>query len=231
MWYWSVCDLGILAGDCCEALVPERHGVDDAVRLGRRGHVLLSGAREVEGVAHDPVAAAPGEDRLLHRHLVLAVGVEPAADLGIFALVILAHDIEIDVAGHAVAQRRLHPGQQPHRAQVDVLVKAAAQRDQQSPQRDVVGHVGVADRAEIDGVVEPQPVEPVLGHHPPGPGIARAAPVEFVPAQFEPVGPRRPLHSSHTLGHDLVPDAVAGDHRDPIALRHVLPPNAFAWSR
>ena len=37
--------------------------MDHAVRLGRRGHVLARpGAGELEGVAHDPVDAAAGED-------------------------------------------------------------------------------------------------------------------------------------------------------------------------
>src|SRR5579885_506539 len=50
-------DRRIVLGDGGEALVPVGHGVDDAVRLGRGGHVLLSFHRELEGEAHDPVAA------------------------------------------------------------------------------------------------------------------------------------------------------------------------------
>src|SRR5487761_1185842 len=84
----------------------------------------------------------------------------------------------------------------------------------------MVGHIGMAHRAQIDGVVEPQPVEPVLGHHPPGLGIALAAPVELAPAQLEAMGAGRLFHRRDPLGHDLVPDAVAGDHRHPIALCH-----------
>src|SRR5438067_881604 len=106
-------DLGIVLADRGEALVPERHCMDDAVRLGRRGDVLFARLRQLEGVAHDPVAAAAGEHRLLHRHFVLAAGEEAAADLGILALVVLAHDVEIDVARRAVLQRRLDPGHQP----------------------------------------------------------------------------------------------------------------------
>ena len=181
MWYWSVLTSGYSCGDRGEALVPVRHRVDDAVRFGRRGDVLLAGPRQLEGIAHDPVAAAAGEHRLLHRHLVFGALVEPAADRGIFALVVLAHDVEIDVAGRAVLQRRVDTGQQPHRPQVDVLLEAAADRDQQPPQRDVVGHAGIADRAEKDRVVEAQLVEPVLRHHPAGLGVGLAAPVEFAP--------------------------------------------------
>ncbi len=145
--------------------------------------MLLAFAGKLEGVAHDPVAAAAGEDRLLHRHLVIGALIEPAADRRIFALVVLAHDIEIDVARGAVAQWRLNAGEQPHRAQIDVLLEVAAQRDQQAPQRDVIGHVGIADRAEKDGVEEPQPVKPVFRHHPAGLGVGLAAPVEFASSE------------------------------------------------
>ena len=41
-----------------KALVPIRHGVDDTVRLGGRGQVLLVAAGgEIESIAYDPVAA------------------------------------------------------------------------------------------------------------------------------------------------------------------------------
>ncbi len=46
--------------------------------------------------------------------------------------------------------------------------KLPADRDQQPPQRDVVGHAGIADRAEKDRVERAQLVEPVLRHHPAG---------------------------------------------------------------
>ena len=182
--------------------------------------MLLAGAGELEGVAHDPVAAAPREHRFLHRHFVFGAAIEPAADFRVFALVVLAHDIKIDVARRAVAQRRLDPGEEPHRTQVDVLVEAAPQRDQQAPQRDMVRHLGVTDRAEINGVVEPQPLDPVLRHHHAHIDVALAAPVEFVPLEAETVSPRRRLHRGNPLGHHLAPDAVAGDHRDPIILCH-----------
>src|SRR5204862_2343170 len=53
--------------------------------------------------------------------------------------------------------------------------------------------------------------------------VALAAPVELAPAKTKTVRPRRRLHRGDTLGHHLVPDAVPGDHRDPITLRHGLP--------
>src|SRR5207237_6482208 len=98
------------------------------------------------------------------------------------------------------------------------------QRDQKTPERHVIGDIGMADRAEIDGIIEPQPLEPVFGHHLAGLGVARAAPVELAPSKTETIGARRRLHRRNPLRHHLMPDAVAGDYRDPITLRHAIPP-------
>src|SRR5215469_5696311 len=103
-------------------------------------------------------------------------------------------------------------------------MKAAAQRDQESPQRDMVGHIGMADGAEVNGVVQPEPVEPIFGHHPPGLSIALAAPVEFIPAEFKSVGACRALHRGNAFGHNFVPDPVAGDYCYAITLCHAIPP-------
>ena len=186
--------------------------------------MLLAGARQLEGIAHDPVAAAPGEHRLLHRHLVFGALEKPAADRGIFALVVLAHDVEIDVARRAVLERRVDPGQEPHRAQIDVLLKLAPQRDQQAPQRHMVGHPGIADGAQKHRIERAQLVDPVLRHHPPGLGIGLAAPVEFAPFELEAIAPGRRFHDRDAFRHHFAPDAVPGNHRDPIAVRHAIPP-------
>ena len=54
-----------------KAFIPERHGMDDAVRFGGRGQMLLPFLREIEGEAQHPVYAAAGEHRFLNRDLVL----------------------------------------------------------------------------------------------------------------------------------------------------------------
>src|SRR5262249_45750169 len=79
----------------------------------------------------------------------------------------------------------------------------------------------MADRAEIDSVVEPQSIEPVFRHHPACFGIAFAAPVEVVPGKLETIGTGRRFHCRDALRHHLVPDAVSRDYRDSITLRHV----------
>src|SRR5438270_4128461 len=91
-----------------------------------------------------PTMITPGPDRKStrlnssHSQISYAVfclkkksaAIEPAAAFRVFALVVLAPDIKIDVARSTVAQRRLDPGEEPHRTEVDVLVEAAPQRDQ-----------------------------------------------------------------------------------------------------
>src|SRR5215469_17024108 len=41
-------NIGILFRDLVKTLVPKRHGVNDAVRLGRRRNVLLAASRELK---------------------------------------------------------------------------------------------------------------------------------------------------------------------------------------
>ena len=75
-----------------------------------------------------------GEDGLLHRHLLVGALVEPAADRGVLALVVLAHDEQVDVAGRAAGQRRPDALEQPHRAQVDVLAGSSRRIGIRRPQ-------------------------------------------------------------------------------------------------
>ena len=62
--------------------------------------VALAG--QLEGEFQDAVDADAREDRLLHHELALGAGEHAAADGGVFALGVLAHDVEVDVAGLAV---------------------------------------------------------------------------------------------------------------------------------
>ena len=123
---------------------------------------------------------------LLHRHLVLGALVDAAADRGIFALVVLAHDDRSRcrrACGRPAASRR--PGISRTGRRLTYCWKLAADRDQQAPERDVVGHAGIADRAEEDRVVAADLLEPVLRHHAAGARVVLAAPVELVPFELE----------------------------------------------
>ena len=57
---------------------------------------------ELEGELQHAVDADAGHDRFLHHDLALGAGEHAAADRGILALGVLAHDPEVDVAGLAV---------------------------------------------------------------------------------------------------------------------------------
>ena len=91
--------------------------------------------------------------------------VHAAAHAGILAFRVLADDDPVQVLGLDIAQRALNAGQDAGRADIGVLVERLADREPQAPERDVVGNVGGADRAEIDGVERLQLLPAVGGHH------------------------------------------------------------------
>src|SRR5262249_36744874 len=206
--------VGIVLGHGAHTLVPERHRVNDAVRLrGRSQLAAWPRAGKFEGVAQDAIDAAAREDALLHRQLVLGAGIEAAADLRIFALVVLAHDQEIDVAGPAAGERARYALEQTHGPQIDVLLEAPADRDQQAPEGDVVRNARPANRAEKNGVMSGDAVEPLLRHHATVPSVVLAAPVELVPEETDVEAAASGIEHAHALGHDLLADAVSGNHR------------------
>ena len=214
-------DLRVVGGDRLEAFVPERHRVDDAVGLGGGGDVpARTRARQLEGVAHDPVRAAAGEDALLHHRLVFGSGEHAPADLRVLAFVVLPHHPEVDVLGAAPAQRRFNAPQQPHRAQVDVLLELPTNRNEQTPKRHVVRHAGESHGAEEDRVEAANGVEAALGHHRARCRIALAAPVEVFPleADAEAAGDR--IENANALRHRLLADAVAGNDGDAMGSGH-----------
>ena len=126
-------DVGIVRRDFVEAFVPERHGEYNAVGFCGGGEVLLPFARELEGKAHDALHTSPGEDGLLHGHFVGGSFIEAPADIGILAFVVFPHDGEVNLTRLPVFQRRINALEEAHRAQVDVLPKPAADRNQKSP--------------------------------------------------------------------------------------------------
>ena len=120
-------------------------------------------------------------------------------------------------SGVRPASRRRQSRQQPHGPQVDVLVERAPNRDQQAPQRHVVGNARIAHRAEVDGVDAAELLEEVGGRHRAAAGEPLAAPVVAGPTAIEPVSAPGRLQDAHPLGHDLRPDAVARNQRNRVA--------------
>src|SRR5215813_10662607 len=70
-------------------------------------------------------------------------------------------------------------------------------------------------------------LQAVLGHHATGLPKPLAAPIELTPSELEPEASTRRLEDPLTLGHDLVADSVAGDHRD--AMAHTSPFITLYW--
>ena len=162
-----------------------------------------------------------GEEPGLLRDLVRRPGVHAATESGIFALGVLAHADHVDIGGAAVGERRADAWQQPHRAQIDVLAEALTDRKNQLPHGDVIRHGGRTDRAEIDRIERPQPVECVRGHHAARLEEVRAAPREIRELDREAVARRCTLQHLDAGGDHLLSDPVARNDRDSIG-RHQL---------
>src|SRR3546814_20245861 len=76
----------------------------------------------------------------------------------------LAHDDPVDLAAELRPQRSRHAGQEARRAQVGVLVEALADRQPQLPEGDVIGNLGIADGAGVDGIEAAQRGDALPGH-------------------------------------------------------------------
>jgi hypothetical protein len=100
--------------------------------------------RQLEGEAHDALDAGAGHDRHVGGGLDRVALVHAAADAGVLAFGVLAHDDPVEVVRTAALQRRVDAGQDARRPHVGVLVEALADLQPQAPQRDVVGDVRVA---------------------------------------------------------------------------------------
>src|SRR6266566_5073140 len=134
-----VCYVRVLCRHLPEDFIPEDHIVLHAVGLGGAGDLfaaILPGI--LERVAHDPLRTLAGKDSRLDRHFVLCPLVDAASSSGILALGILTNAHDIDILWTLIDQWTVHPWQQAHWPQVDILVKSLPHRQQQTPQRDVV---------------------------------------------------------------------------------------------
>src|SRR5262245_22908343 len=188
----------MLADGPLHDLIPERHRVDDAVGLGGRDEPTTASLRHAGCVARDAFDAGTRENGLLHSHLPRRSLAESTSYFRIFALDVLAYndDVEPLETGHRTFDAR----QKPHRAQVDVLIERAPDRDEQTPERDIVGNLGSTDRTEQERVTGVEGFESVERHHPSGAPIMIRAPVTNAPLSGEgmPLGDR--IDTSHRRG-------------------------------
>ena len=161
-------------------------------------------------VDRDTLDAAAGKDRLLHRQLARLPVMETATDLRVLALRILADDDKIDRTapfGKWTSDTR----QQSRRPQTHVLVEASSDRDQQPPQRDVIGHIWAADRAQENRVRFCETVERVVVHHRAGTDVVIAAPQVLRPLDAEARQWCERIEHDAGRGNRLDADAVARD--------------------
>ena len=121
-------------------------------------------------------------------------------------------------------QRRAHPGQDTDRPHIDVLQEFAADRDQQTPQGEIVGDVGGAHGAEQDAVTGGHLIEPIVGHHGPvGPVVLRS-PFPVPPVDGEVVVGGDGVDAADRGGRDFLPDPVSGDDVDVVGSTHGCAP-------
>ena len=84
--------------------------------------------RQIKGITHDPLAASFGEYVFLHAHFEVSAFIHTSTDIGVFAFVVFADDIHINVTSLIAVHRQGNAGKQANRAQVDVLLKLAPDR-------------------------------------------------------------------------------------------------------
>ena len=144
-------DRRVILRDLFDDFVPQHHRMLQRVGLGRAGELASRALGcHLERVARDALDAVAREDARLLGHLVRRADVHAPAEPGVLPFGVLAHADHVDICRRPVRERRGDTGQEPHRPQVDVLLEALAQRQDQLPDRDVIGHARVANRAEID---------------------------------------------------------------------------------
>src|SRR5260221_6862830 len=143
-------------------------------------------ARQLEGEAMDALDAAAREGGHLQCHFVVQAGVHTATGAGVFAFGVLAHDDPVDAVSvfHGAAHARQHA----RGSHVGVLIEALADRQAQSPERDMVGHIGRTDGAEENGVEALELFQPAFGNVAPGLLVELRAPVEVLELEAEVAG-------------------------------------------
>ena len=143
-------DVGIFFADFLERTHPEVVPVGEDVRLGDQGHHLPLRVVPFPAVlkrpADAPFGPLPRIDGHLGRDFVGGSLLHPAAGSDVHVFGIFTDNDEIEVLRLFVGQRGFHTGKEFHRAEVDILVKAVADTQEQPPQGNVVRHPRSAHR-------------------------------------------------------------------------------------
>src|SRR5207245_980815 len=117
-----------------------------------------------------------------------------------------------DVARLAAGERAGHALEQAHGAQIHIQIEPAAEVDEQSPHRDVVGHERrIADRAEVHRVELAQDIGRIVRTHLAVRLVPVAAPRELFPRELDAMARAHCFQHANAFGNDFAPDAVARD--------------------
>src|SRR6185503_15314800 len=117
----------------------------------------------------------------------------------------------------AVPERARDTRQHARRAHVGVLVEALADRQPQAPERNVVGHVGRADRTEENRVESLELLEPSIRDVVTVAQVVIAAPLEMLDVQLEAAVSRGEHLQRLQPGRDhFDADAVTGYGCNPV---------------
>ncbi len=216
-------DVGIFLADLLERAPPEVVAEDD-VRFGDERDLLAFGVvallAELEGVTNATLASAAGVESGLRGDFVRRAFVQKALDAAVEVLGVFADDDEVDVVGAFVFEGRLDAGKKFHRAEVDVLVEAEAEVEEELAFEDAGGDIGVADGAEEDGVELAKLVEAVVGERAAGFEVAVAGPIEVGELEANVLLLGDSLQYFDAFGGDFRAGAVSADDGDFVSFGH-----------
>src|SRR5947209_6764404 len=172
----------------------------------------------LERVATDAFDAFASVDAALDRHLVRCISLEAPADAGVFAFGVLANAEHVDGLRRAIAERRWDAVQNAHGSQVDVLVEALPDREQESAKAHVVGHGWKPDGAEIDRVMIGEDLQSVGRHHHAVFQVVGAGPGQIGGSNRETTRDlASPAHHLEPSRDDLRANAISGNAGEPVA--------------
>ena len=182
-------------------------------------------ARELEGVADEPLRSGPREAHLGQDLLAGGAGEPGPAVLGVDVLGVLADDDEVDLLSALALQGR-HPIVVEHdRPEVDVQVEAPAHPDDDFALGDAARGVRVPDGAEEDRLVGPELVEHLRRDVAPGVVDVDAAGKGYGhPVGAEAEAALGGIEDDQSGLADLGADPVASQHAQPVGLPHGADP-------
>src|SRR5262245_8743345 len=106
-----------------------------------------------EGVPDDPAYAEGRVDAFLHGDLGRCALAQDSARLDVSALRAFPDHKDVDRGRGGGSERRVHPGEEPDRPEVDVLVELETEPQNEAALKDAAWNIGVADRPQQDRIV------------------------------------------------------------------------------